>query len=333
MRKVPPLVSTESAEHDPRVACPDLKSKGVLDTIRVHLIEWGSGGRNYPWRTETTSAWELLVAEMLLKRTTAKAASRLYPSITRSYPTPTDLDLASEADVAEQLVSIGLQNQRARALKAAAAHIVEVHGGLVPDTLESLTRVPGVGDYTARAVLCYGFKRRTAPVDSNVVRVLRRLFYSHSVGWSESDSQMLADSLLPLSGVREYNLGLLDFSAAVCRPASPLCGSCSIRSMCDTAMNTEMTERETEERIRRLEFGRFLRSLRQAKGLGLARLAKVSGVSKNTVIRLEKGDRAAADFTLRKLAGPLGVAYAELREARDGRGKEHDNARQRGAVP
>ena len=118
----------------------------------------------------------MLVAEVILRRTTATAAARVYDEITQRYPDVLALSQANTCDLEVLLLSVGYYKRRALILKEAAALVVAEYGGEIPDTQEALLRIPQVGPYTAGAILCLGFGIPAAMVDSNVLRIISRLF-------------------------------------------------------------------------------------------------------------------------------------------------------------
>lgn len=209
--------------------------KEKRSTFQRRLTNWaGQHGRKYPWRESQRTPYDILVAEALLKRTTATAVARIYDNFLKRFPTLHDLMAASEIELTDALSTIGLQKQRARAFKALSRHLLILEGGEIPNDLERLQGLPGLGSYSARAILSFAFRRPTAVLDANVERVLRRVF-RNAVGHKPSERllQFLADALLPPLIHRKYNLGLLDLGALVCRYTYPKCNECPLNSICD----------------------------------------------------------------------------------------------------
>jgi A/G-specific adenine glycosylase len=286
------------------------RSKAIQDG----LVAFAQGGerRSYPWRKQDCTPYEVLVAELLLKRTTATIASRTYADILSRFPTPPALKDAELNDVAAILAPLGLNWQRARSMKAMALHLLEHEDGKVPNDLQRLLRVPGLGDYGARAVLSFSYGVPAAIVDSNVERVLRRVFYT---SMPEKPNlrlyQAMADTLLPQDRHREFNFGMLDLGALVCRPVAPLHQQCPLSKVCDYYRTVQ------EEPGVQIE-GRFaalspLRKARQGKGLTLVQLAALSKVTKRTILSIEHGRSSPSEKTLEKLAAVLGVTPSDLK--------------------
>ena len=148
-----------------------------IPDVRHALLEWAADHRRaFPWREKTVSAYEVLVAEVLLKRTTARAAARVFPTFICQFP---DIECVRQA-LLEQLEAalqpVGLYRQRAKGLKELAEYLVVKHKGQVPRGLPDLVKVPHLGPYSARAILSFGHGIPAAIVDSNVQRVLGRLY-------------------------------------------------------------------------------------------------------------------------------------------------------------
>jgi A/G-specific adenine glycosylase len=253
------------------------------------------------------------VAELLLKRTTATAARRVYEAFINEFPSIRAIADSPEDNLATALAKVGLQWQRARAIKALALHLIEVEVGEIPCDLGRLLAVPGLGEYSARAVLSFGFGIPSAVVDANVERVLTRVFQDALPRRpSQRLLQEIADDLVPREFHRDYNLGLLDLGALICRYVDPLCEECPLSSICDY-YNRNKT-RLIKEAPGKYETatGARLREIRKAKGVGLVNLARLSGVSKLTIIRIESGKTTPRPETLRKLAAALQVGPEQL---------------------
>lgn len=219
-----------AAQH-PAVAAARRKAPRLR---RALLKWWRENRRSYPWREETRTTYEVLVAEMLLKRTTATAAARVYDQFLRRFPSVGALNRARQATVEKALVTVGLQRQRAKGFKEMARYLIDVEGGAVPSDIERLARVPYVGSYAAAAVGSFALDVPAAVVDSNVERIVRRVF-KRELGSSSgsSVSRDVARRLLPGTDHRDFNLALLDFAAAVCRYGRPRCEECPVRDVCD----------------------------------------------------------------------------------------------------
>ena len=208
--------------------------KGRAPKIRRALLRWWrQNARSYPWRERGRTPYEVLVAEMLLKRTTATAAARIYEGFLEKFPSVGALDEARLRKVETTLRSVGLQRQRAKGFKAMARYLTAEEEGEIPTDVKRLMRIPHVGSYATAAVASFALGERAAVVDSNVERILRRVFEDHV---RELDSagalRDTAGQLLPRDD-RSFNYAMLDLGAAVCRYGQPRCWECPLQAACD----------------------------------------------------------------------------------------------------
>ena len=182
--------------------------------------------RQLPWR-DTRDPWHVLVSEVMLQQTGVSRAMPKWQIFVDAFATPADCAGAPLGDVLRLWQGLGYP-RRARNLQAAARLIVEQHGGVVPNTLEELLALPGVGPYTARAVLAFAFEEDAAVVDANIARVLARF---HGGTLKARDAQKLADDWVPQGEAWLWNQALMDLGATVCRP-QPTCDECPLSEKC-----------------------------------------------------------------------------------------------------
>ncbi len=202
---------------------------GQIDPSAV--LAWGMPRlRDLPWRRER-DPWTILVAEVMLQQTQAHRVIPKWEAFVAAYPTPADCAAASLGDVLRLWQGLGYP-RRARNLHLAALAIVERHDGVIPDDLNSLLALPGVGPYTARAVLAFACERDVAVVDTNIARVLARTAGSRL---TPRQAQAAADELVPRREGWAWNQILMDLGALVCRP-TPDCGECPLESTCAWAI-------------------------------------------------------------------------------------------------
>ena len=253
------------------------------------------------------------MAEVLLKRTTATAAARVYEGFLDAFPSLQDLASAPEDELVLALSGVGLQHQRARSMKNLASWLLSKHGGGIPSELKDLLEVPGLGDYSATAILSFGYGVPAAVLDANVERILIRVF-GNTLPCRPPRTKLrdVAQNLLPKEAHREYNYGLLDLGRLVCRYADPKCGECPLASVCDynNKSSKEGTHHVEAETMTALPSK--LRTIRRHRGLSLKRLAEIAKVSKLTVIRVEAGRTSPRRETLEKLSKALQVCPDEL---------------------
>ena len=182
--------------------------------------------RDLPWAG--ADPWGVLVSEVMLQQTPAARVAPRWAAFVARYPDPAALARAPLGDVLGDWAGLGYP-RRARDLRAAAALIVERHGGRVPSDRADLRALPGVGEYTAAAVASFAFGERVAAIDTNVGRVLARAAANRRL--SAADAREVAARLLPRAGAPAFNQALIDLGARHCRPA-PRCAQCPVARAC-----------------------------------------------------------------------------------------------------
>lgn len=191
------------------------------------VLAWGVPRmRDLPWR-RIRDPWRILVAEVMLQQTQVERVKPKWNEFCEAYPTPAACASASLGDVLRLWHGLGYP-RRARNLRDAAVAMVTRHDGRVPEQLDQLLALPGIGPYTARAVLTFAFERDEAVVDTNIARVLAR---TAGERLTPKRVQALADDLVPMGAGWAWNQCLMDLGAVVCRPA-PRCADCPISSLC-----------------------------------------------------------------------------------------------------
>lgn len=202
--------------------------------FRRALYAWaGKHRRDFPWR-RSPSPYGVLVAEILLQQTFARKVVPVYTEFMRRYPTPAALAAATHRAISALLHPLGLA-YRARLLPRLGREIADRHGGAVPSSRGELLSLPGVGPYTAGAVLAFAFGRPEAVVDTNVVRVLCRFFglpAPRRTGEATRALWEFAARITPRRGARRFYLALLDFAATVCTHYNPKCPDCPLAPSC-----------------------------------------------------------------------------------------------------
>jgi A/G-specific adenine glycosylase len=191
------------------------------------VLAWGAADlRDLPWRRER-DPWRILVAEVMLQQTQVDRVIPKWTAFLDAFPAPSVCAEASLADVLRLWQGLGYP-RRARNLHATAGVVVAEHAGRLPDDLGALVALPGIGPYTARAVLAFAYERDVAVVDTNIARVLAR-----TVGerLTPKRAQAVADELVPVGEGWLWNQVFMDLGASVCRPV-PKCGECPLTSTC-----------------------------------------------------------------------------------------------------
>ena len=192
------------------------------------LTAWGARHlRPLPWR-ETRDPWAVLVSEVMAQQTGVGRVTGYYREFLGRFPSPAACAEASVAEVVRAWQGLGY-NRRAVNLHRCARAVVAEHGGRLPADLAALRALPGVGPYTARAVLAFAFEQDVGVVDTNVGRVLAR--------WEgrplrRPEAQARADALVPAGRSWAWNQALMELGATVCHRRRPDCPGCPVRSGC-----------------------------------------------------------------------------------------------------
>ncbi|MGI8684576.1 MAG: A/G-specific adenine glycosylase [Acidimicrobiales bacterium] len=192
------------------------------------LLAWSAAGRrDLPWR-HTRDPWAVVVSEVMLQQTQVARVVPRYAAFLEQFPTPAACAAAPPADVVRSWAGLGY-NHRAVSLRRLATAVVERHDGRLPGDLASLLALPGVGPYTARAVLAFAFEADVGVVDVNAARVLARTA-GHPL--RAADVQARADALVPQGCGWVWNQAMLDLGATVCTKRAPRCGDCPVAAWC-----------------------------------------------------------------------------------------------------
>jgi A/G-specific adenine glycosylase len=200
--------------------------------LRRPLLAWyRRHRRELPWR-RTSDPYAIWISEVMLQQTTVKAVRPYYEAFLGRFPTVHALAAAAEEDVLGRWSGLGYYH-RARNLHRGARHVVERHGGLFPRTLEAALAVPGVGLYTASAVLSIAYGTPLPVVDGNVRRVLARVLALRGPRWlRDGPYYNKAEELLDRASPGDWNQALMELGATVCTPRRPACPVCPLRTAC-----------------------------------------------------------------------------------------------------
>ena len=212
----------------------DLPSSGVRRRFRRRLLSWyRQNGRDLPWR-HTRDPYHVLVSEMMLQQTQVERVLPKYKEWLDRFPSLEALAKAPADEVDRAWRPLGY-NARPRRLHTIAKEAVSIHGGKIPSDEQTLRSFKGIGPYTAGAVLSFAFGRRAPIVDTNVARVLFRVFIGHGNRNSTATRKHLwglSSALLPRRNVYDFNQGLMDLGATVCVARAPRCLVCPMRPIC-----------------------------------------------------------------------------------------------------
>ena len=200
--------------------------------MRRALLGWyDRNRRDLPWR-RTDDAYRIWVSEVMLQQTTVKTAAPYYESFLERFPTLHALAEEPEEEVLAAWSGLGYYH-RARNLHRGAQHVAERHGGRFPKTLEAALAVPGVGLYTASAVLSIAHGQALPVVDGNVRRVLARLLALRGPEYRRDGPYYnRAEELLDRERPGDWNQAVMELGATVCTPRNPGCDACPLRTHC-----------------------------------------------------------------------------------------------------
>jgi A/G-specific adenine glycosylase len=206
----------------------------LLQAFRQRLLAWfRANGRRLPWR-RTRDPYRVLVSEVMLQQTQVDRVRSYYRSFLRTYPTVADLAAAKPERVREAWEGLGYY-ARARHLHAAAQRIVKDHDGRFPRRIEDLRTLPGIGRYTAGAVVSFAYGQAAPVLDTNVRRILTRVFVARrppARGALDRRLWALAEAIVPAEDAWAFNQALMDLGALICRARHPDCPACPVRPVC-----------------------------------------------------------------------------------------------------
>ena len=202
--------------------------------FRRRLLAWYARHRRpLPWR-RTRDPWAILVSEVMLQQTQVVRVAEYWPRFLRRYPTAAALAAARAPAVRDAWDGLGYY-ARARNLHATARALVRDGDGTVPGDVDALRRLPGIGAYTAAAVASIAFDRDVGAVDTNVARVLARVFRVRGAKKSArrvKRLQALAHALVPAGRAGDWNQALMDLGATICTARRPRCADCPVARTC-----------------------------------------------------------------------------------------------------
>jgi A/G-specific adenine glycosylase len=203
--------------------------------MKDSIVAWFSMyGRSFPWRS-TSNSYHVLVAEMLLRRTTASAAARVYPGFIHRFEQPAQLANARLSTIESMIETLGLQKMRSQHLKQMARCLVKDYDGVVPSDPLQLSKLPGVGQYVAAAVLNFVFGKHVPLIDGNVIHLMTRISGLTFKGPTDQHLLSLLESLDLDDASKFFYWGVIDLVAKVCLRKKPQCMLCPVQEICTWA--------------------------------------------------------------------------------------------------
>lgn len=204
--------------------------------LAKQLLAWfETAARDLPWR-KNKDLYRIWVSEIMLQQTQVVTVIDYFQRFLKRFPTVADLADAPESEVLKLWEGLGYY-RRARQLHAAAKKIVSEHGGKFPRDFASVRALPGIGRYTAGAILSIGLGQRLPILEANTIRVFSRLTAYQGATETTAGQKYLwqvAEELLPAEEVGAFNQALMELGSEICKPRSPLCETCPVSNLCPT---------------------------------------------------------------------------------------------------
>lgn len=219
------------------------EEKVSLFTSKIIDYYNSKGRKDLPWR-KTKHPWKILLAELLLRKTTAQQAEKVFPYLS-NIPLK-ELAEMNLSDLEQILMPLGIFRERARIISSAAAQAAAFGESLFTD-MDKLSSVSGAGQYARNAVQCFAYGKPKPALDRNMIRVLERVFSIKSTKPRPHTDKVLwqtAEKIVSIEYPEEFNWGVLDLSAALCRPKNPVCLQCPLRDICDYFQDHKLQNRD-----------------------------------------------------------------------------------------
>lgn len=207
------------------------------------LLLWSQAiNRQLPWKTQ--DPYTIWISEIILQQTQVKQGLPYYERFIKRFPTVYDLAQAPLDDVYNQWKGLGYYS-RARHLHHAANTIVEQYGGKLPESVETLKKLKGIGDYTAAAIASFAYDVPVAVLDGNVHRVISRYFGIAKTLEKNTDKQLFqkyAEELVPQHGAGVHNQAMMDLGALICKPRMAACNQCPVQKYCQAYLQNKVSD-------------------------------------------------------------------------------------------
>lgn len=269
--------------------------------LHTRLRDWyHTNGRTIVWRNPHTSAWGILLSEVMSQQTPVARVEPIWKEWIEHWPTPAAFAEATPDRVLRAWDRLGYPRRALRLLDCARVIVAE-HGGEVPSDVNKLLALPGIGDYTARAVAAFAFGQRVPVVDTNVRRVYRRLIDAQFLPGPARKSELsLVAELLPEDGAPEFSVALMELGALVCT-TRPKCDECPVLDLCAWQQAGCPSPADEELAAAKKRVQKFEGTDRQVRGLimGVLRTAtEPVPISEIDVVWPDAAQRSRALFSL-----------------------------------
>lgn len=199
-------------------------------SIIFWYIEYGR--YNFPWR-KAKEPYLILISELLLRKTGAWKAEDVYRQIVSKYKGIESLSTANSTELKELIFPLGLHS-RAELLIEISKDVMDRFNGEIPSNYDDLITIKGIGQYIANSILCFGYAKKMPIVDGRVKRVISRCigYSSKKMPYADKELWTIASDYLPNENYIEYNYGILDIGGTLCKPFTPVCEDCPLKSIC-----------------------------------------------------------------------------------------------------
>lgn len=241
-----------------------------LPVLHQSLLNWfRETARDLPWR-RVRDPYCILVAEVMLQQTQVDRVVPKYQAFIERFPTLQALAEAPTAEVIRMWSGLGY-NRRAVNLQRTARQVMEQYGGTFPRDVASLVTLPGIGPYTAGAIACFAFEQDVAFMDTNIRRVIRRVFTDPAESVNERILLTLAHAALPVGQSWAWNQALMELGSLICTADAPACWRCPLRDLCRDyaarrAEDEHLTKAPARKRIAERREQPFIGSNRYFRG-------------------------------------------------------------------
>ena len=284
--------------------------------IRRRLLGWfETNKRDLPWR-RTSDPYAIWISETMLQQTQVKTVVPYYENFLKAFPTIAALDRAPLRRVLRAWSGLGYY-RRAVNLKKSAAELMRRHGGTMPQDYENLLALPGIGDYTAGAILSIAFQKTYPAVDGNARRVLGRLL---NIAQSKQ-VRAAAEQLISKSDPGNFNQAIMELGATICLPTEPLCLLCPLAAHCRAHSRSTTSKKPAFQK--KLTFRNVtwpLAIIRRGKKILLRRRAKTGLLA--GMWELPGGEKPSSDGVVKTLRrhlqeiGPISLIPLAIGEIR-----------------
>lgn len=257
------------------------------------VFQWYRGvQRPLPWRT-TRDPYRILVSEIMLQQTQVNHVAQKYREFLRRFPSLHSLAQARTRDVIHAWSGLGY-NVRALRLQKTAQEVLTRFGGAIPADPASLSELPGIGRYTANAISCFAFRQDVPVVDTNIRRVISRLFFTMCSEDERIPAGQIAEGLVPSGHGRDWAFALMGLGSTICTSRRPRCDRCPVSKICCSAFNIDGLRTARRDRKKepsrggipnRIYRGRIVEVLRRIDGENSMRLRELGKKIKTPFIR------------------------------------------------